>query len=214
MKSKNLLFTFHLPYKDRPDLIFFMPRRGMKKKFRIFSAMLRSAAGAVRGLSGGRPPPPAPLSTVVTSAAAAGLGMSALYSLHYALGASAASTVVGSIGSSAVLLYCAPAAPFSQPRNVIGGHFLACATGLTLRHIPFVADNPILLGSFSIAGAVAAMQLTNTVHPPAGATALMATSSPMDAFFIVPVFTGSVSAVAVALFINNMRSGVKYPLFW
>ncbi|MBS3971093.1 MAG: HPP family protein [Clostridia bacterium] len=36
-------------------------------------------------------------------------------------------------GASAVLLYGACHAPFSQPRNLIGGHLLAALTGVLLR---------------------------------------------------------------------------------
>src|SRR5262245_1919494 len=38
--------------------------------------------------------------------------------------------VLGSFGASCVLLFGFPESPFSQPRNVIGGHVIATLTGL------------------------------------------------------------------------------------
>ena len=47
--------------------------------------------------------------------------------------------VIGSFGASAVLIYGAPKAPFSQPRNLIGGHVLSALVGmLTWYYLPDV----------------------------------------------------------------------------
>jgi len=140
--------------------------------------------------------------------------MGVLFGLHAVLNESAVSMVVASIGSSAVLLYCAPAAPFSQPRNVVGGHMFSCAVGLALRHVPYISESHLVLGPAALAGAVALMQATNTTHPPAGATALLATTTPLDLFFLIPVYTASVTAVATAVVVNNIIPGRRYPQFW
>lgn len=39
--------------------------------------------------------------------------------------------LIGSMGATASLVYAAPAAPFSQPRSVVGGHMLSGAMGVT-----------------------------------------------------------------------------------
>lgn len=41
------------------------------------------------------------------------------------LGDRASLFLIGSLGSSAVLAYGAPQVPFSQPRNLIGGHYIS-----------------------------------------------------------------------------------------
>ena len=41
--------------------------------------------------------------------------------------------IVPSMGASAVLLFAAPHAPFSQPWNVIGGHGLSAIIGAAIR---------------------------------------------------------------------------------
>ena len=47
-------------------------------------------------------------------------GIAALVALRELAGTDA-TIILGSFGATAVLLYGAPAVPFSQPRNVIGG---------------------------------------------------------------------------------------------
>ena len=43
--------------------------------------------------------------------------------------------IMGSFGASCVLLFGFPKSPFSQPRNVILGHFISSLTGLFFLHI-------------------------------------------------------------------------------
>lgn len=43
--------------------------------------------------------------------------------------------ILGSFGATCVLLFGFPASPFSQPRNIIGGHVLTSLTGLLCLHL-------------------------------------------------------------------------------
>ena len=80
--------------------------------------------------------------------------------------------VTGSFGASAVLLYGAPKAPFSQPRNLVGGHLIAALVGVACyRHLP---DILVLQEAAAVASAIALMMATRTMHPPGGATAVIA----------------------------------------
>jgi CBS-domain-containing membrane protein len=49
----------------------------------------------------------------------------AIGTVAYLTAASGTPLVLGSFGASCVLLFSFPDNPFSQPRNVIGGHFIA-----------------------------------------------------------------------------------------
>lgn len=73
-----------------------------------------------------------------------------------------------------------------------------------------------LAGSLSCACAVSLMGLTGTVHPPAGATALLAVVDADVAglgWFLLPVVTlGCVLMQAVALLINNIQR--RFPVYW
>jgi CBS-domain-containing membrane protein len=64
------------------------------------------------------------------------------------------------------------------------------------------------------------MQLTETMHPPSGATALIAvTTRPIlpwahFLFILMPVLTGAWAMLLVALVINNMAPKRTYPCFY
>lgn len=71
-------------------------------------------------------------------------------------------------------------------------------------------------GPLSCATAVAFMALTGTVHPPAGATALLAVIEPKVVhlgWFLLPVILFTCLLIqSVALFVNNIQR--RYPLYW
>lgn len=120
--------------------------------------------------------------------------------------------LVASLGASACLLYGAPSVPFAQPRNAVAGHVMSACIGVACYQ---------LLGAFwysaalSVALAVAAMVFTRTVHPPAGATALIAVISKQDWLFpIAPVGIGICLLIVIALIINNFAIKRKYPQYW
>ncbi len=125
--------------------------------------------------------------------------------------------VIGSFGASAVLLYAAPRAPFAQPRNLIGGHLVSALIGVTCyRYLP---DLPMLQEGVAVATAIAAMMLTHTVHPPGGATALIAVIGSehihtLGYGYVMPVLTGALVLLAVALVSNNLLEPGSYPDRW
>lgn len=128
--------------------------------------------------------------------------------------------LVGSFGASAVLIYGAPHADFSQPRNLIGGHVISALIGITVyKYIPL--DIP-LLGALAVSLSVVAMHLTCTLHPPGGATALIAvigseTIHGLGYMYVLsPIALGAGVMLCVALVINNLSSNTKrhYPKYW
>ncbi|OJJ48931.1 hypothetical protein ASPZODRAFT_13665 [Penicilliopsis zonata CBS 506.65] len=126
--------------------------------------------------------------------------------------------IVASLGAAAVLQFCAIESPLAQPRNAVLGQLIASVVGAGMSKL--FALNPSaqalrqLGGALSCAIATALMTLTHTVHPPAGATALLAvTQSPELGWFLIPVMMlGSTLMLAVALLINNIQR--RYPLYW
>ena len=119
--------------------------------------------------------------------------------------------LLGSFGASAVLIFGAPAAPFSQPRNVVGGHIVSASAGVTaamLLPTPFAAPVGVAL-------ATSLMAATRTVHPPAGGTALIAVLGSarihaMGPMLLVPTALGSVLLVGTGVLWNRLI-GRKYP---
>ena len=120
-------------------------------------------------------------------------------------------TVIGSFGATAVLLYGAPAVPFSQPRNVVGGHTISAAIGsATAMGLPPSAAAPI-----AVSTSLMAMMVTKTVHPPAGGTALIAVVGGshiqnMGLLFAAPACFGACVMVSTATMYHKSL-GNKYP---
>lgn len=80
--------------------------------------------------------------------------------------------LIGSFGATAVLVYGAPAAEFSRFRNVMYGHGLSAIIGVTAALLLGV-EHPAAAAT-AVGAAVFLMHLTETTHPPGGATALIA----------------------------------------
>lgn len=130
----------------------------------------------------------------------------------------------GSFGATAVLVYGAPNVPFSQPRNVIGGHLISCFVGVACYEVldRQWLQSPWLSVPVGASLALMSMQLTGTVHPPAGGTVLIAvlgSEQIRDLGFalLVPTLIGALLLVGVAL-LNNMvpsrKAKAPYPKRW
>ena len=131
--------------------------------------------------------------------------------IHRFTGSTEATVLLASSGATAVLLFAAPTLPFSQPRNVIGGHVVAAIAG-TAAHAAL--GDFVLTPALSVGIALVGMQATSTLHPPAGGTALIAAMAGHTPFFVVPVFIGAVAQVGCACVFNNIIPGRRYPQHW
>lgn len=120
--------------------------------------------------------------------------------------------VMGSFGASCVLLFGFPQSPFSQPRNVIAGHFFSTLIGLFFLHILGPSWWSMAL---ALATALAMMLATRTVHPPAGSNPLIVFLLHAHwSYLIFPSLIGSLILVGVALFYNNLHKNRSYPEYW
>lgn len=128
--------------------------------------------------------------------------------------------LVGSFGASAVLIYGAPQAEFSQPRNLMGGHIISAFIGISVyQYIPLDIQ---LSSALAVSLSIVAMHYTGTLHPPGGATALIAVIGSDDIhglgflYVISPIAIGAFAMLIVALLINNLSSNPKrhYPRYW
>ncbi|MBF0563640.1 MAG: HPP family protein [Nitrospirae bacterium] len=146
-------------------------------------------------------------------------GISAVALIHYKiLSGTGYQMVIGSFGASAVLIYGAIKSPLAQPRNLIGGHVISGIIGVasyTLFH-----NEMWLASSVAVATAIAVMHATKTLHPPGGATALIAVIGGESIhklgflYAIVPAGTGASIMLVVALLVNNIPRTRRYPEFW
>ncbi len=120
--------------------------------------------------------------------------------------------LIPSLGASAVLLYAACNSPFAQPRNVIGGHVISAFVGVSAYQLFGLSGFSLTL---AVTLAITGMLLTNTMHPPGGATAFLAIYTKQSYMFLLdPVLLGTILMVIVALVINNLSSERQYPSYW
>jgi len=125
---------------------------------------------------------------------------------------------IGSFGASAVLIYGAIRSPLAQPRNLLGGHILSAVIGVASYNA--LHAHVWLAASVAVATAIAVMHVTKTLHPPGGATALIAVigGNSIHAigywYVLVPAGLGPLILLVVALLVNNIPKNRKYPEFW
>ncbi|HEV7230502.1 MAG TPA: HPP family protein [Bacteroidia bacterium] len=124
--------------------------------------------------------------------------------------------LIGSFGASSVLVYGAINSPLAQPRNLIGGHVVCAIVGVTAHKL--IPHEIWLSSALAVATSIVAMQITKTLHPPGGATALIASigSEKIKAlgylYVLSPVLSGVLILFVVALFFNNITPNRSYPL--
>ena len=115
-------------------------------------------------------------------------------------------------GATSVLIFGVPDSPLAQPRNVIGGNFLAALTSLIILH--FLGSSPWAMG-MAVSSAIGIMQITRTLHPPSGAVALVVMMTKPDwKFLLTPAFEGSIILVLCAVIFNNLAAERTYPQHW
>ncbi|MEW6673226.1 MAG: HPP family protein [Thermodesulfobacteriota bacterium] len=126
--------------------------------------------------------------------------------------------LIGSFGASAVLIYGAVRSPLAQPRNLMGGHIFSAIIGVAAFNI--FGGHMWLAAPFAVATAIAVMHATRTLHPPGGATALIAVIGGEKIhdlgylYAVIPVGAGALIMLIIALLINNIPKKRQYPEFW
>lgn len=126
--------------------------------------------------------------------------------------------IVGSFGASAVLIYGAIKSPLAQPRNLVGGHIFSALVGVASQQL--LHSHLWLAAAVAVATAIAVMHATKTLHPPGGATALIAVIGGEKIhnlgymYALFPVGGGVLIMLVIALLVNNIPKNRRYPEFW
>lgn len=143
-----------------------------------------------------------------------GIGVLAyIQSIHFS--GNDAVYLIGSFGASSVLVYGIIQSPFSQPRNLVGGHIISAFIGVTIHKI--APDIIWIAAPLAVSFAIILMQITKTLHPPGGATALIAVIGSDKIkdlgylYVLSPVLIGVLILLLTALIFNNMTSSRSYP---
>lgn len=126
-----------------------------------------------------------------------------------------AAMVIASMGASAVLLFAVPHGALSQPWPVVGGNLISGFIGVTCAQ--HIAD-PYVAGAIAVGLAIGAMYYLRCLHPPGGATALVAvlggesvTQLGYD-FLVTPVLENALVIVTVAVVVNLPFRWRRYPV--
>lgn len=123
--------------------------------------------------------------------------------------------LIGSFGATAVLIFGATNSPLAQPRNLIFGHLISAFIGVLIHKL--IPDQIWLSSALAVSLSIVSMQITKTMHPPGGATALIANigSEKIKAlgfyYILSPVLSGVLILFVVALAINNIPKNRNYP---
>lgn len=122
--------------------------------------------------------------------------------------------LVASMGASAVLLFAVPHGQLSQPWSVIGGHLISSIIGVTcakLLHVEFVA------AAAAVGLAISAMHYLRCIHPPGGATALVAVVGGASThalgyqYVLTPVMLNAFVILGVGIGFNYLFHWRRYP---
>jgi CBS-domain-containing membrane protein len=126
--------------------------------------------------------------------------------------------IIGSFGASAVLVYAAIKSPLAQPRNLIGGHVISGLVGVAC--FKLFGNTVWIASAMAVSMAIMTMLATKTLHPPGGATALIAViggKKTHDLGFLyafIPAGLGALILLIVALVVNNLSKNRRYPEYW
>ena len=116
--------------------------------------------------------------------------------------------ILASTGASAMLMFGMPHATVSQPWNLIGGHLISAAVGVSCY---LFISSELLASSLAIPLAMLFMHWCRCIHPPGGATAITAVIGGANVhalgygFLVLPVFLNSVILLSFAMAIGTFR---------
>jgi len=142
-----------------------------------------------------------------------GIYLISMISYHFT-GASGAALIVPSMGASAVLVFAVPHGKLSQPWALFGGQLSSALVGVTCY---LLVPNLFLAGGLAVGLAIGTMHILRCIHPPGGATALVAVvgSAQIHAlgyeYVLTPVLLNTVIIFSTAFVFNNFFPWRRYP---
>lgn len=139
-------------------------------------------------------------------------GALAISALAYAAANWNGLMLLGSFGASALLVFTLPEAHLSQPRSVVGGHISASL--IALGCLAFFGPQWWAVG-LATGTAIGFMMVTRTLHPPAGANAIIVfLAKPKALFLLSSTLMGAASLVVLGIIYHRMTTRQKYPAYW
>ncbi len=137
-----------------------------------------------------------------------GIGVTAVLG-HLVAGEALNPWLIAPMGASAVLVFGVPASPMAQPWAVVGGNTVSALVGVACVH--WIPDIHVA-AAVAVSVAIGAMFLLGCLHPPGGASALLAvlTQTADPHFVLFPVLSNAI-ALTMAGVLYNTLTGRRYP---
>lgn len=122
------------------------------------------------------------------------------------------SVIIASMGASAVILFAVSSSPMARPWPLIGGHLVSAAIGVSC--FKFIPDI-LIAAPLAVALAITAMLYLRCLHPPGGATALIAVIGGNSVhalgfqFTLTPVALNTAIMLAVSLLFGLLEKKLE-----
>lgn len=136
-----------------------------------------------------------------------------LVTRHF-VGDNGAALIVASMGASAVLVFAVPHGPLSQPWALVGGHLVSSIIGVTCY---LLVPDKLIAAACAVGLAITAMYYLQCVHPPGGASALVAVVGGPGVhalgyqYVLTPVMLNTLVIFLVAVAFNYLFPWRRYP---
>lgn len=142
-----------------------------------------------------------------------GIFLISVVSFHFT-GASGAALIIPSMGASAVLVFAVPHGKLSQPWALFGGHLSSALIGVCCY---MLVPNMFIAAGLAVGLAIGGMHVLRCIHPPGGATALVAVVGGAQIhalgfeYLFTPVLLNTVVIFITAVIFNNFFPWRRYP---
>lgn len=123
--------------------------------------------------------------------------------------------LIGSMGATTVIVFGLPESPMARARAVVGGHVISALVGVTVATL--LPGGHWYASALSVTLALLAMRATNTLHPPGGATALIAVIGPSSlralgyGYVVAPVLIGAATLFVVGACTRWLAGALRGP---
>lgn len=152
----------------------------------------------------------------IVATAGAMLGISITFFIsHLLIGLEGAVFLVPSMGAAAVLLFAIPHGALSQPWALFMGNLVSAFIGVASY---MLVPNIFIAAGLAVGLSIGAMHLLNSIHPPGGATALVAVvGGPVIhdlgfMYVLSPIFINVLSMFVIAVVYNSLFDWRRYPI--
>lgn len=111
------------------------------------------------------------------------------------------------IEASCVIIFTLPQSPFSSQKNILLGHVISGSIGIIIVNLIGITSLSL---SIALSLAVFSMLLTDTLHPPAGATTILIILTNAKWYFIFfPLGIGAIILCILSILYRKLHKFVK-----